>query len=782
MTVSTTSTLVTLSGNGSTHSFAFNFKIFADADLKVIIRSSAGVETTKTLDTHYIITGTGAESGGNVLFKFNTGTSSDAHYSTSDFRPASGETVVIKRSLTLTQATDYVENDTFSSTDHENALDRLTMATQQVQEQLDRKVGVSETTTMTSPEITGDAATRANAFLVFSADGNSLTTSSSSAAQNLGNDGTASLPFYSFTSDPNSGWYRIGADNIGLTLSGTKRVDYGTAGMSVTGTITSSGIVSVDDTTESTSGTSGSIHTDGGVGIAKKLHVVGVTTHGDDVVSDTDSTDDLGTTGVRWANLFVDTITTTDNQTVGGNLTVTGDLTINGSTVTNDATNLLVKDPLIGINNGASTNASDLGLLMERGSTGNNGFMGWDESGDFFTVGTTTGTADSTGNLTYSFAPFKCSEITATSGTLAGITSLALNAGATITAGILDEDAMGSDSAVALATQQSIKAYIDNNAPENGVKFAFESTTTDTDQGAGKVWLNHATPSSATVLYVDDVEAGGVSVNAWVDTWDDVSNAVARGYVYIASYGTTNAILVYKVTGSVTSASTYSKITVAHILTVGTISDADNIGLTFVPSGADGSGDMSDLVDDTTPQLGGDLDCNGAQIQWSKGADVASNTALPVLTDGNYFDVTGTTTVTSINSTGGAGTLIKLHFDGAVTLTHHAANLIIAGAANFTTEAGDEVEFVEYDTGKYRMTGWSLAGTAPGGGGGGAFLGEGASGSSVGNSGDIIRVNQQTLDTSQTMAATDNGSATGPLTIASGVTLTISSGATFFVI
>ena len=190
----------------------------------------------------------------------------------------------------------------------------------------------------------------------------------------------------------------------------------------------------------------------------------------------------------------------------------------------------------------------------------------------------------------------------------------------------------------------------------------------------------------------------------------------------------------------------------------------------------------TDVVGDTSPQLGGDLDCNGAQIQWSKGADVASASALAVLTDGNYFDITGTTTVTSINTTGGAGTLIKLHFDDAVILTHHSTNLILAGAANFTTEAGDEVEFVEYDTGKYRMTGWSLAGTAPGGGGGGAFLGEGASGASVGDSGDIIRVNQQTLDTSQTMSATDNGSCAGPFSVASGVTLTINSGATFTVI
>ena len=44
----------------------------------------------------------------------------------------------------------------------------------------------------------------------------------------------------------------------------------------------------------------------------------------------------------------------------------------------------------------------------------------------------------------------------------------------------------------------------------------------------------------------------------------------------------------------------------------------------------------------------GNIATNGSQSQWSKGADVASGSALPVLTDGNYFDVTGTTTITSI--------------------------------------------------------------------------------------------------------------------------------------
>ena len=42
MTVSTTLTKSSHSANGTQHQFAYNFKIFADADLKVIVRSSVG--------------------------------------------------------------------------------------------------------------------------------------------------------------------------------------------------------------------------------------------------------------------------------------------------------------------------------------------------------------------------------------------------------------------------------------------------------------------------------------------------------------------------------------------------------------------------------------------------------------------------------------------------------------------------------------------------------------------------------------------------------------------
>ena len=95
-------------------------------------------------------------------------------------------------------------------------------------------------------------------------------------------------------------------------------------------------------------------------------------------------------------------------------------------------------------------------------------------------------------------------------------------------------------------------------------------------------------------------------------------------------------------------------------------------------------------------------------LKLSKGADIASAAALALGTDGNYFDVTGTTTITSI-STAGIGTVIKLHFDDALTLTHDATNLILPSEANITTVAGDEAEFIEYAAGDWRCINYSKA-------------------------------------------------------------------------
>jgi hypothetical protein len=99
-------------------------------------------------------------------------------------------------------------------------------------------------------------------------------------------------------------------------------------------------------------------------------------------------------------------------------------------------------------------------------------------------------------------------------------------------------------------------------------------------------------------------------------------------------------------------------------------------------------------------------------VKFAKGADVASIAALVLGDDGNYFDITGTTAVTSIG-TKGIGTRVKLHFDAALTLTHHATNLILPGGANITTAAGDEAEFIEYATGDWRCVKYTKASGLP---------------------------------------------------------------------
>ena len=158
MTVSSTTVKNSYSGDGSNDTFVYGFKIFASSDLQVIIRSSTGIETTKTLTTDYTVTGVGNSSGGNVVFE------------ASDI-PTATETVVLIRNVPQTQAIDYIANDPFPAETHEEGLDRATMTTQQMQEELDRSIKLSRTNTMTSTEFTVGATARANKILAFDSSG-----------------------------------------------------------------------------------------------------------------------------------------------------------------------------------------------------------------------------------------------------------------------------------------------------------------------------------------------------------------------------------------------------------------------------------------------------------------------------------------------------------------------------------------------------------------------------------------------------------------------------------
>ena len=114
------------------------------------------------------------------------------------------------------------------------------------------------------------------------------------------------------------------------------------------------------------------------------------------------------------------TADSSENATFAGNLIVTGNLTVSGTQTVVSSTVETHADPLIELNTGAGSNSNDLGFVFERGSTGDNAAIIWDESADVFAVGTTTATGTSTGNMSITAAGFTAGAITGTTGTFSG--------------------------------------------------------------------------------------------------------------------------------------------------------------------------------------------------------------------------------------------------------------------------------------------------------------------------------------------------------------------------
>jgi hypothetical protein len=158
LTISTTTIKNSYNGDGSTTAFTYTFKVADQNEIEVIIRSSNGTETVKTLTTHYTVSGVGNAGGGTVTF-------------TSGNIPVSGETVVLRRDTDITQTMDLIDNDPMSADTIETAHDKSIAIAQELQEQIDRSIKLSRTNTMTSTEFTVDATNRANKILAFDSAG-----------------------------------------------------------------------------------------------------------------------------------------------------------------------------------------------------------------------------------------------------------------------------------------------------------------------------------------------------------------------------------------------------------------------------------------------------------------------------------------------------------------------------------------------------------------------------------------------------------------------------------
>jgi hypothetical protein len=139
------------------------------------------------------------------------------------------------------------------------------------------------------------------------------------------------------------------------------------------------------------------------------------------------------------------------------NVSITGNLTVGGSSSTISTTNTVIEDNIIELQTGISASSNDSGIIIERGSTGDNAAIVWDESADTFKLGTTTATgADKSGGITVTAGPLEIGALTATTGTFSGaLTSVGFTVEGNITAGSVTTNeitANGSNAALTVAS------------------------------------------------------------------------------------------------------------------------------------------------------------------------------------------------------------------------------------------------------------------------------------------------------------------------------------------
>jgi hypothetical protein len=157
----------------------------------------------------------------------------------------------------------------------------------------------------------------------------------------------------------------------------------------------------------------------------------------------------------------------------------------------------------------------------------------------------------------------------------------------------------------------------------------FDSTTTDADPGSGEFRLNNATPASATAAYIDNENAGGNSVTAWLDAIDDNGASTNRGLLYICDYEqVTEVFRIYTVSGSVVDGTGYRKLTLAHVAGAGTFTAGTQYSITFIPRGANGAdGAAGEVPNSRTLTAGAGL-TGGGDLSANRTFDVGAGTGI----------------------------------------------------------------------------------------------------------------------------------------------------------
>ena len=216
-------------------------------------------------------------------------------------------------------------------------------------------------------------------------------------------------------------------------------------------------------------------------------------------------------------------------------VSVAGNLTVAGTTTTVNTTNTVVADNIIELNSGISSSNNDAGIIIERGSTGDNAAIVWDESTDTFVLGTTTATgADKSGGITVTAGSLQIASLT-----LDGITitdnQVATNRSndalqlAAIGTGDVEVDAGGD--IILDADNADIKLQ------DGGVEFGRISRVTSDlvikSMGDNNDILFKGLDASATItaLTLDMSDAGAATFNSTLTATDITANSLTTNVI-----------------------------------------------------------------------------------------------------------------------------------------------------------------------------------------------------------------------------------------------------------
>jgi hypothetical protein len=287
-------------------------------------------------------------------------------------------------------------------------------------------------------------------------------------------------------------------------------------------------------------------------------------------------------------------------------------LTVAGSSSTISTTNTTIEDNIIELNTGASANTNNAGIIIERGSAGNNAAIVWKEDTDSFVIGTTTATAaDKSSSLTVAAGPLEVAALTATSGTFSGaITSVGFTVEGNITAGSVTTNeitANGSNAALTVASSGTGDITLDaggdvivdvDNADlilkDAGTEFGRLSRVTAdfvikaSAQDQDLILKGNDNGATVTALTLDMSEAGAATFNSTVTATDITANSLTTNVISsngsnaelsLQASGTGDVLIsALRINGTTLDSADSTKITVAEDVDVtGTLFSSGNV-------------------------------------------------------------------------------------------------------------------------------------------------------------------------------------------------------------